>query len=170
MAQSIDKFIVGVVIIGITLVIAMFIASTIQDATYDDGSGTIANETITGLTVAGDNLAVVDYEDVICSGATVINATTFELLTVATDYVVTDCNIVGVLGSDFLDEDVKVSYSYTYNSDSATSNASGDLVISLSGGSAWITILIVVGFATIVLGMLTSGLGKSAEQESTFTY
>ncbi len=63
-----------------------------------------------------------------------------------------------------------LTYAYTYNADSATSNASGDLVTSLSGGSAWITILIVVGFATIVLGMLTSGLGKSAEQESTFTY
>jgi len=170
MAQSLDKFIVGVVIIGITLVIAMFIAATIQDATYDDGSGAIANETITGLAIAGDDLAVVNYKDVICSNAVVINATTFEVLTETTDYVVTNCNIVGVALSDFLDEDVKVSYSYTYTANSATSNASGDLVTSLSGGSAWITILIVVGFATIVLGMLTSGLGKSAEQESAFTY
>jgi uncharacterized membrane protein len=170
MAQSLDKFIVGVVIIGITLVIAMFIAATIQDATYDDGSGTIANETITGLAIAGDDLAVVNYKDVICSNAVVINATTFEVLTETTDYVVTNCNIVGVALSDFLDEDVKVSYSHTYTANSATSNASGDLVTSLSGGSAWITILIVVGFATIVLGMLTSGLGKSAEQESAFTY
>ena len=53
---------------------------------------------------------------------------------------------------------------------SAEQNAANDLVTALSGGSAWITILVVVGFATIVLGMLTSGLGKSAEQESAFTY
>ena len=41
------------------------------------------------------------------------------------------------------------------------SNAAGTLVTALSGGSAWITILVVVGFAVIVLGMLTSGLGRA---------
>ena len=35
-----------------------------------------------------------------------------------------------------------------------------DLVTALSGGSAWVMIPIVVGFATIVLGMLTSRLGR----------
>ncbi len=44
--------------------------------------------------------------------------------------------------------------------DSAEQNAANDLVTALSGGSAWITILVVVGFATIVLGMLTQGLGS----------
>jgi hypothetical protein len=42
-------------------------------------------------------------------------------------------------------------------------NAAEDLVEALAGGTAWITILVVVGFATIVLGMLTSGLGRAAE-------
>lgn len=46
--------------------------------------------------------------------------------------------------------------------DSAEANAAGDLVTALAGGSAWITILVVVGFATIVLSMLTSGLGNSS--------
>ena len=46
---------------------------------------------------------------------------------------------------------------------SAEQNAANDLVTALSGGSAWITILVVVGFATIVLGMLTSGLGQSSD-------
>ncbi len=45
---------------------------------------------------------------------------------------------------------------------SAEANAANDLVTALSGGSAWITILVVVGFATIVLSMLTSGLGGSS--------
>ena len=45
---------------------------------------------------------------------------------------------------------------------SAEANAANDLVTALSGGSAWITILVVVGFATIVLSMLTSGLGTSS--------
>ena len=49
------------------------------------------------------------------------------------------------------------------DTNSSEQNAANDLVTALSGGSAWITILVVVGFATIVLGMLTSGLGQSAD-------
>ena len=49
------------------------------------------------------------------------------------------------------------------DANSAEQNAANDLVTALSGGTAWITILVVVGFATIVLGMLTSGLGRGAE-------
>lgn len=51
---------------------------------------------------------------------------------------------------------------------SAEANAANDLVTALSGGSAWITILVVVGFATIVLSMLTSGLGGSADVGSVY--
>ena len=46
---------------------------------------------------------------------------------------------------------------------SAEQNAANDLVTALAGGSAWITILVVVGFATIVLGMLTAGLGRTSD-------
>ena len=45
---------------------------------------------------------------------------------------------------------------------SAAANASNDLVTALSSGTAWITILVVVGFAVIVLGMLSEGLGRAA--------
>ena len=45
---------------------------------------------------------------------------------------------------------------------SAAQNASNDLVDALAGGTAWITILVVVGFAVIVLSMLTQGLGSAA--------
>ncbi len=45
---------------------------------------------------------------------------------------------------------------------SSAQNASNSLVTALAGGSAWITILVVVGFAVIVLGMLSEGLGKAA--------
>jgi len=108
-------------------------------------------------------------------------ATSFSGLSIVSAINTTDNSSIGignftVSGAGFTNatattwDSIWVTYSYTYDADSATSNASGDLVISLSGGSAWITILVVVGFATIVLGMLTSGLGKSAEQESAFTY
>jgi len=41
------------------------------------------------------------------------------------------------------------------------SNAAGSAVTALSNGTPWLTILVVVGFAVIVLGMLTSGFGES---------
>jgi len=50
----------------------------------------------------------------------------------------------------------------TMTAGSSAQNASNDLVTALAGGSAWITILVVVGFAVIVLGMLSEGLGKAA--------
>jgi len=169
MAQSMDKFIVGVVIIGITLVIAMFIASTIQDATYDDGLGTSTNEILTTVSnITSSSFTYSTLTDVVCGDVSgVVNSTGFVIS--SGNYTQTGCTLIAS-GSDFVGENWNITYPYTYNADSATSNASGDLVTSLSGGSAWIIILIVVGFATIVLGMLTSGLGKTTEQESTFTY
>jgi len=50
----------------------------------------------------------------------------------------------------------------TMTDGSAAQNASNSLVTALAGGSAWITILVVVGFAVIVLGMLSEGLGRAA--------
>jgi hypothetical protein len=46
---------------------------------------------------------------------------------------------------------------------SAAQNAANDVVTALSGGTAWITILVVVGFAVIVLGLLGEGLGRAAQ-------
>ncbi len=53
---------------------------------------------------------------------------------------------------------------------SAAQNAANDVVDALATGTAWISILVVVGFATIVLSMLTSGLGAAADQAGTAYY
>ena len=53
---------------------------------------------------------------------------------------------------------------------SAAANAADDVVTALSTGTSWISILVVVGFATIVLSMLTSGLGSAAQAAGTPTY
>jgi len=47
--------------------------------------------------------------------------------------------------------------------ESAEANAASDLVDALSAGTPWITILVVVGFSVIVLGMLIGGLGRASE-------
>ena len=85
MANNMQEFIIGIVIVGVTLVIGIYVVATMQTAMLDTSGGT-----------------------------------------------------------------------------TAASNASGTIVTALSGGSAWITILVVVGFAVIVLGMLSEGLGKAA--------
>jgi len=44
---------------------------------------------------------------------------------------------------------------------SAAYNAAGEAVTALGNGTPWLTILVVVGFAVIVLGMLTSGFSEA---------
>jgi hypothetical protein len=53
---------------------------------------------------------------------------------------------------------------------SAAQNAAYDVVDALSTGTSWISILVVVGFATIILTMLTSGLGSAAAEAGTPYY
>ena len=145
--------IVMLFIIGLITMIFSLMGSEMQTATYTTTTTAVANESITGLVVAGDDLAVADYRDVVCSGAVVINGTTFEALTVTTDYVVADCNIVGVLASDFLDADVLVSYSYTYEADNDATGVMNDTTTALAGTSDWFDIFIVIT-AMIVLILL----------------
>lgn len=53
---------------------------------------------------------------------------------------------------------------------SAAANAAEEVVSALATGTAWISILVVVGFATIILTMLTSGLGSAAAESGTPYY
>jgi hypothetical protein len=53
---------------------------------------------------------------------------------------------------------------------SAAKNAATDVVDALATGTSWISILVVVGFATIILTMLTSGLGSAASEAGTPYY
>lgn len=163
-----NKFIIGVVVIGITLIIGMFIASTMQDAMRTGSTtGAYVNESATP-TVAGVTLAGNSLNDGSCGTITaVFNATGHGVIS-SGNYTQVGCVLTNTT-SEFPNAWL-VSYPYSYSADNAASNASGALVVSLAGGSAWITILIVIGFATIVLGMLTQGLGKSASLESKYTY
>jgi len=165
-----DKFILGMVTVGITLVIAIFIASSFQDATYESTTATSTNETLTTVTnITAESFTYSTLTDVSCgSVADVVNATGTAIS--SGNYTQSGCTLIATDDSDFIGENWNVTYSYSYNADTATSNASGALVVSLSSGSSWIAILIVVGFATIVLGMLTSGLGARKEEESAFEY
>jgi len=53
---------------------------------------------------------------------------------------------------------------------SDAANAADDVVTALATGTSWVSILVVVGFATIILTMLTSGLGTAAASAGTPYY
>jgi hypothetical protein len=53
---------------------------------------------------------------------------------------------------------------------SDAANAADAVVTALATGTSWISILVVVGFATIILTMLTSGLGQAASSAGTPYY
>ena len=52
----------------------------------------------------------------------------------------------------------------------ASFNAANTVTTALATGTSWISILVVVGFATIILTMLTSGLGAAASEAGTPYY
>lgn len=49
----------------------------------------------------------------------------------------------------------------TFTANTAAANASAGTVTALAGGVPWITILVVVGFAVIVLAMLMYGFSRA---------
>ena len=59
--EDINKFILGIVVVGLTLVISIFIASTIQSATDETASIGIVNET--GAWLNSTTYRVDNYKD-----------------------------------------------------------------------------------------------------------
>ncbi len=168
--QSMQKFIIAIIMVGVTLVIGIFIAATIQDATEESTSASTINETGAYFNATGYTLNDAGtYTFTTISIIEAYNYTDGTLIAPA-NYTV---SLAGVVTNTTVTthNNVSISYAYTYEANTDTSDAAGDLVTALSGGSAWITILVVVGFATIVLGMLTQGLGRKEEElESGFIY
>jgi hypothetical protein len=161
---NLQRFILSIVLVGIVLIIGIYITSEIgQVSKAVNTAGSVVNETVTGLTNssgAGDFLSVYNLEDVSCSIGSVLNATSNATVP-ATNYTLVNCKIYATSGSPYTGANVKVSYTYTYTSSTAASNASENVTEALATGTSWISILVVVGFAVIILTMLTQGLGSA---------
>lgn len=179
MAQDMSKFIIGIVIIGITLCIGIFISATLEYNFSAPGTtGSYANESVTRTTTLS-TLVASNLLDGQCGAATkILNGSSGVVnIVIAGNFTQSGCTLTNVTDMEGYGSTIRVSYPFTYTAGTASSNAAGSLVTSLAGGSAWITILVVVGFAVIVLGMLSSGLGRAAgggigygEAEPTYTY
>ena len=157
MAQDLKTFILGIVLIGLTLVFGIFIASTMEGNFWaENTAGTqIANET-GYLNATGYTLAKASERD-FSLGTTVILDATDNTTIGSGNYTFTGGVLTNATATTW--DSVYITYDYTYTADTDASTASASLVTSLSSGSGWIIILVIVGFAVIVLAMLTDGLG-----------
>ena len=166
-----QKFITGVVIVGVLLIAGIFIASSIQTALEEDVTltATVSNESgayinSTGYTLVGASTSGFSSPTL----TLVLNATDNSTIGLG-NITVSDAGVI-TNATTTVWSDVLISYTYNYPSveTSAASNASGDLITSLSNGSGWLTILIVVGFAVLVISFLTTGFDKGKDQK--FSY
>jgi hypothetical protein len=148
------SLIVMLFVIGLLVMIFAIMGGKLQTSTYDTTAGSVTNETVTGLAEAGDNLAKYNLRDVACSVSAVINATTYEPLTVDVDYEMNNCEILGIAESEFLGENVKVTYSYTYEADNTATDVMNETTTSVGEVTDWFDIFIVIG-AMVVLILLT---------------
>ena len=166
---DLNKFILGVILVGLTLVIGIFISASIGNATDETTSVSVINESgawLNATTYTVDNSGATDFAGLTINSA--INTTDNATILVG-NFTVSGTGFTNATATVW--DSIKVSYSYSYSASTDTSNASDDFTTALSGGTAWIAIIIVVGFATIVLGMLTSGLaGRGSQLESAYNY
>ena len=169
--QNLNVFILTIVIVGITLIFGIYLMATMESNFRTANTpGSADNETLITVGDTGEYLTPYTLTDAVCSLIYVTNATDGVNIA-AGNYTQTNCLLTSI-SSEFNNTNWNVSYSYTYSADTDASQTSGDLVTSLAGGSAWITIIVVVGFAVIVLGMLSEGLGGLAgtHKKEEFTY
>jgi len=173
---NLRAWVMALVLLSVTLVIGIYIMAQIGDSLEEDvtTTDTTVNESVASLTVVATDLAILTaHPTATCTVATggVINATSNESVLVG-NYTVSGCTIAAITATEYVDEAVEVTYTYSYTESTATeaTSASSDLVTALSNGTSWVAILIVVVFATLVLGFLSSGLGNSANEQQGVVY
>ena len=167
--KAMSATILSIVVIAVVLVIGIYINATMETITDTDGTAvTVVNESITTPTViAPQTLSAEALRNGACGTITAVYNGTGAggILVPATNYTQTGCSIVNkstnvIWGTTWL-----INYPYTFSNDSTASLAAAGGVTALSNGTPWLTIIIVVAFAAIVLGFLMSGFNKSSPQQ-----
>lgn len=163
---NLQKFIIMVVIIGTVLVIGIYITSSMQTVMFTKGvSVSMVNESLAKPTMSGITLTTgASARDGACGTVTnIINGTDGIIITLG-HITQTGCIIKNTTSTENYTTNWLYSYSYTFTNDTVSSNAALNVTTALGTGTSWISILVVVGFATIILTMLTSGLGNAARE------
>lgn len=168
-----QALILAVLILGLTLVIGIFILANLQSGLRTDANGNFVNETLITVTETGESITGASLFNCAISGTIIATNATSGTVIPASNYTISGCLIrYSSPGNSqgFNNSNWNVSGSYTYRADNAATNASGQSVTSLSNGTPWLTIIIIVAFAVIVLGLLSGGLRKAAEGEASPIY
>ena len=172
---NLQRFIVSIVIVGVVLVIGIYITDSIGNVSKaTNTAGSVTNESAfvnsSGYTLALSTSA----EDFGSPAVTAVwaNVSGTPYLVPPANYtltgnVLTNATIVPNAAEY---NDASVSYTYTYTADTDASDAADNVVAALATGTSWISILVVVGFAVIILTMLTSGLGSAVKDNSETPY
>lgn len=172
---NLQRFIVSIVIIGVVLVIGIYITDSIGNTVKaENTAASVTNETAylnaTGYTLALSTSA----EDFANPAITAVwaNVSGTPYLVPASNYTLTGSVLTNATAIPNAAEynDASVSYTYTYTAATDASDAADDVVDALATGTSWISILVVVGFAVIILTMLTSGLGNAMREQNTTPY
>lgn len=147
------SLIVMLFIIGLIVMIFSLMGGEMNDALYTSTTSTIANESVATFNYSvGDQLSKYGLNHVTCSVSAVINTT--NQLVPSTNYTVTGCLLKATSNSDWLNANINVSYSYTYDANNTATNVMSDTVTGVGGVVDWFDIFIVIG-AMVVLILLT---------------
>jgi hypothetical protein len=172
--KNLNKFIISVVLIGVILILGIYITDSMQTLMFKSGeTGSVTNETLTSVTEAGETLEKSTLRDVICSVSSCVNSSNGAVIPVADYDTATNCVVAYVINSTepiYNNSNWKCTYTYSFTNDTASSTSAHNVTIALSTGTSWISILVVVGFATIILSLLTGGLGSVAKNEGEVPY
>lgn len=166
---NLQRFIITVVIVGVTLVIGLYISDMLNVTLDTPGVATRAVNESLGAVRTGSAYTVAQASQLGFANMVVtqmLNNSVGSVVIPATNYTYTSAGVVTPVLSNVLYNNTiwRVTYTYTFTNQSAASSAATEVTNALSTGTAWISILVVVGFATVVLSMLTAGLGNTARE------
>ena len=144
-----------IILIGIFIVIGVIVLSKLIDTTYTTTGGTIGNETLTTVTEAGEDFTVVDYRGVTCTISYITDETGGYLIT-AGNFTQTNCNLAFLTTGNITlnNTDWNVSYSYSYEADSAASLAGNETIIAVAEIPGWLSTIITLVITGVIITLV----------------
>ena len=157
-AKAVLLAVMVLAILGFVLVIVLqeITDTPIASAT---GSGFTINETLSGVNDnTGQNLSVLNLEDVVCTIVSVVNSTEGTNIP-ATNFTQDNCNLIMTAGP-FNESDWEVTYSHTFNRIfQINSNVTGGVETFFSNANTWFALLAIVILILIVVIVMKSVQG-----------
>ena len=161
--EDIHPAVITIVLIGLILGIGIFIISEVEENVYDATSTSAVNESVTNALINGTTGATLDaglLRDGACGTITAIMNGTNGAVIPLNNITQVDCNIKNASTLVPYNTTLYFSYPYTYNADTEASDAMNTTVSGLGEFAGWISIIVVVIAAAIVLGIVLNSFGR----------